>query len=153
VTSFTSTTRSILGITALTAAIVVVAVRSARVPRNDRIELGPRAEEFAYVMSVASRVEAYAIRYGRPIYRWDLKQRYLSAAESTEVAELRAILWGGPVAYVWNDSAFWISWLHPDRPSVVPKIGSTPRYTSVSHKWPASASAYARARRIASTPR
>lgn len=144
------TRRSLVGMLALVFAscTLVLRVHSLRTPPPP-IELAGRARELALVRAVAKRVRLYAEAYGHPLYRWDLVEgryavnvgpAYVSEAESTQVAALRAVLFRGDFSYGYDDGVFFVGW---------PAIHTR---TVDSIAWPAPAAAYARMRRLAIAP-
>jgi hypothetical protein len=149
------TLRSAGGIVALLAAIAILIVRLHALAIAGRVEWAPRVEHLAYIRSLSARVYQYAQRYGRPVDRWNLNG-YVSAAESTEVVQLRADLWHGVVHFTSDEGGYSIDW---NGESQSPRFAGTrtrPNWTDASferYDWPPGIAEYVRARRMAMAPR
>jgi hypothetical protein len=148
--------RTVAGVIALSLGLAVLGFRVYALNVSTAIELTERTRELEYIKDVAGRVYLYASQYGRPVYRWDLHARHITAAESTDVVQLREALWNGPLSYSWDASGFEISWPHArraDEPRVTYRFDGRRPYPTQLASWPASASDYAKRRLIALTPK
>ena len=146
--------RAVVGIAALIIASTTLVARIRALNRPpETIELLGRAKELDYVRYLGHRVQRYAIAYGRPIYRYEVRDgRYavdfvaarVVPAESTEMATLRRLLYGrSTVAYGFDERQAVISWYNDARN----------HFTRDSFPWPQGVGFYVASRRASVAPR
>src|ERR1051325_9287172 len=146
--------RAVVGIAALIIASMTLVARIRAINRPpERIELLGRANELEYVRYLGHRLQLYAIAYGRPIYRYEVRDGryavdYVSArlvpAESTEMAALRRLLYGrSNVMYGFDERQAVITWYNEARQ----------HFTRDSFPWPAGVDFYVAARKASVAPR
>src|ERR1043165_3971378 len=97
-----SVRRTVAGLLALAACTTLLWLRIHAIRYSREVELSATAKQLAYLAHLGREVSAYAERYGKPVYEFDLGPYHLTGAESTEVHRLRRELYGGDVVFRWD---------------------------------------------------